>query len=83
MNVLDIQNKLLEFGVQKDVDSLWYVDKLALDKMKDHSVFNNYCEVVIEGLTISSKYRLLVDKHLHGECTAYLSDFMLVDEDVF
>lgn len=82
MNVLDIQNKLLEFGIQKDVDSLWHVDKMDLLKMKDYSVFNNYCDVVIEGLTIGSKYRLLIDKHLPSECTAYLSDFMLV-EDVF
>jgi len=28
MNVLGIQNKLLELGIQKDVDSIWLVGSL-------------------------------------------------------
>lgn len=51
-----IQNKLLELGIQKNVDSIWYIDKLALIKVKDLSVFNNYSEVVIECLAIDSNY---------------------------
>ena len=83
MNVLGIQNKLLEGGIQKDVDSLWYVDKLALIKMKDPSVFNNYSRAIIGGFTIDSNYKLLVDKHLDVGDIARLSDFLLLSEDVF
>jgi len=62
--------------------SLWHIDKLALLKVKDYSVFNNYTDVAIKGLTVDSKYRLLVDKHLPSGITNHLSDFILLSEDV-
>lgn len=77
------KNKLLEGGIKKDVDSIWYIDSVNLIKMKDFSVFNNYSLAVIEGFTISPEYKLLVDNRLEISDVAHLSDFLLITKDVW
>ena len=83
MNVLDIQNKLLERGILKDVDSIWYIASVDLIKMKDIIAFNNYCLAVIEGFVIDPEYKLLVSDHLWIGDVPNLSDFILITEDAW
>lgn len=83
MNVLDVQNKLLEGGIKKDVEKIWYISSVDLIKIKDISVFNNYNLAVIEGFTIDQECKLLVDNRLEIGDVAHLSDFLLITKDVW